>query len=429
MLEAQCAAELCATMKHIYHYVFIALCASAFVTNMAQAQELVNDEITMNPGYTDMVYYSFSEAGVTGTAVQAEWDLAFAAAEMGTAIRINGGAGAELFLYGAGDDWDTADTTDWVAGETLRNESSSWDMGAFNQGGDNMFDLGWGVYDVVTHVVSGDKVFLYYAPDGSVKKVQIQNLDLGIYTFKFADLDGQNLVEMSIDKADYAGRNMIYLNLATAETLDLEPDNWDVMFFRYMENVGGGMFYSVVGGLVNRGVEVEEVSDLLDPITEGTYDLEALAAETNTIGSDWKTYVPGVGYELAGDRAFFIQDLDGSIWRLVFTEFDGSATGVIGFTYVMEFDGTSGVKGLQGQTQRLAMWPNPARSNQYFTLEAAAPVIGLNLVDASGREVAVDCSGLGSSIVAVQTSGLRSGLYVVKAQTSLGSSRSTLIIE
>lgn len=54
-------------MKHIYHCVFIALCASAFVTNMAQAQALVNDEITMNPGYADMVYYSFSEAGVTGT--------------------------------------------------------------------------------------------------------------------------------------------------------------------------------------------------------------------------------------------------------------------------------------------------------------------------------------------------------------------------
>lgn len=424
-------------MKHVFTFttfttstdslqqmlIAIALCAGSF---SMQAQELLSDQISLEPGYTDMVFYSFSE-GQTGTAEQAAWDLAFDITEMGTGIRINGGVGAELFLYGTSEQWDVVDTTGWAQTETLRNESSSWDMGAFNQGGDGMFDLGWGVYDVVTHVVAGDKIYLYYAPDGSVKKVQIQNLDLGIYSFRFADLEGTNLVEMTLDKADYPGRNMVYLNLATAELLDLEPMDWDVMFFRYMENIGNEVFYSVVGGLVNRGVEVQELSGLLYPMTDETFGTDLFSSLTNEIGSDWKSYTPGVGYVLASDRAYFMMDTDGFIWRLVFTEYGGTATGTIGFNYVLE-NGVDGVNDPVNQVD-FVLYPNPALRNQDFTLTANAPVQAVRVLDAAGRWVEVERSELGSNSVVVSTAGMACGFHIVEVQTENGLERSTLIVE
>jgi hypothetical protein len=408
--------------KHFAAFIALFTC---FFT--AQAQDLLNDQVSLEPGYSNMVFYSFSE-GLTGTAEQAAWDLAFDVAPMGTGIRINGGLGAELFFYGTGEDWDTADTTDWVQSETLRNESSSWDMGAFNQGGDGMFDLGWGVYDLVTHVVSGDKVYLYYAPDGGVKKVQIQSLDLEIYSFKFADLDGENLVEMTIDKADYVGRNMVYLNLVTTEVLDLEPLNWDVMFFRYMENVGGGMFYSVVGGLVNRGVEVQELSELLDPTVDGTYDLEAFSDLTNEIGSDWKSYTPGVGYSLVADRAYFVKNAGGSVWRLVFSAFEGSTTGVIGFDYALAYDASVAVE-TSTLLHEFSIYPNPVRSNQNFTVTSTAPVQSVRFMDSAGRLIWSAGFDFSVQSLIVPGTGLRGGVHIVEIQTDLGVQRVPLIVD
>lgn len=402
------------------------LCVGGF---SIQAQDLLNDEVSLAPGYTDMVFYSFSE-GQTGTAEQASWDLAFDMTPMGTGIRINGGVGAELYQYGIDAQWDMVDTTGgWAPTETLRNETSSWDMGAFNQGGDGMFDLGWGVYDVVTHVVTGDKIYLYYAPDGSVKKVHIQNLDSGVYSFRFADLNGEMNFEVTIDKADYPGRNMVYFNFNTAQVLDLEPMNWDVMFFRYMENIGNEVFYSVVGGLVNRGIIVQEVTGLLDPMTEGTPDPEmsTFSSDINEIGSDWKNYTPGVGYELASDRAYFIMEANNDIWRLVFTEFSGASMGTIGFNYGLE-NGLDGVNGPVSQVD-FVVYPNPALRNQFITLTANTPVQAVRLMDAAGRWIELKGSEMGSNTVVISTASMACGFHIVEVQTESGLERSTLIIE
>ena len=61
-------------MKHVFkftpslHQILIAfvLCVGGF---SIQAQDLLSDEVSLAPGYTDMVFYSFLE-GQTGTAEQ-----------------------------------------------------------------------------------------------------------------------------------------------------------------------------------------------------------------------------------------------------------------------------------------------------------------------------------------------------------------------
>jgi hypothetical protein len=202
--------------------------------------------------------------------------------------------------------------------------------------------------------------------------------------------------------------------------------NWDVMFFRYMENIGNDVFYSVVGGLVNRGIEVQEITGLLDPMTEGTPVNSAFSSVINEIGSDWKSYTQGVGYELASDRAYFIM-ADNDIWRLVFTEFSGASMGTIGFNYGLE-NGLDGVNDPVNQVD-FVLYPNPALRNQDFTLTANAPVQAVRLMDATGRWIEVKRSEMGSNTVVISTASMACGFHIVEVQTESGLERSTLIIE
>jgi len=139
------------------------------------AQDITYDEFSMNPGYENMVFYSM-DSGVVGEEIMASWDLAFDVRSMGSSVRINGGQGTVLYNAGDLDEWENIDDTfiDMTAKlSQLRNDNSSWSSGAFSQGGDGMFDLGWGVYDIVTHIITSDKTFVIALPDGTWKKIAI----------------------------------------------------------------------------------------------------------------------------------------------------------------------------------------------------------------------------------------------------------------
>src|SRR5690606_25045768 len=49
-------------------------------------------------------------------------------------------------------------------GDQLLNADTSWGNGAFtNNGGSNPFDFGWGTYDMTTHNLNGDSLYLVKA--------------------------------------------------------------------------------------------------------------------------------------------------------------------------------------------------------------------------------------------------------------------------
>ena len=188
----------------------ILLMAALYTGLHASAQETVS----MGSGYSNENYYSLS-SGDEISVVRDNWDIAFASDGLGSSsstIRINGSIGTELYLFSNDTaDWGSLDTTGFQWSQLINSETD-WSTGAFqNQTPASGFDLGWGTYNSITHIVSGDRIFLLKLANGAYKKLIIDQLTGGEFTFHYADLDGSNLVETSVSKSNYAGKNFGYL--------------------------------------------------------------------------------------------------------------------------------------------------------------------------------------------------------------------------
>ena len=302
LVGAASAPSLCATMKRT-----VALLAAG-LPFLALAQSPIT--VTTGPGYSQQTWYQLSTDAVTGAPL-AEWDLAF---------EINGGFTASILantqkglaVYQAPyavAEWDVADTNglavSWTA---LHNSDTDWSTGALNRDANlDLFNLGWGIYDMVTHVVGGDSIYVVHLSSGAWKKLRIDALTGGTYHFTYADLDGTNEQMHALDKNDYMGKNFAYWSLEADAAIDREPASadWDLLFGKYMTDIG--VWYGVTGALNNKGVRVVEVTGT--PSTEAQMDWNGFHDDINTIGYDWKTFNNGTfQYEIADSLTYFVQD-------------------------------------------------------------------------------------------------------------------------
>lgn len=326
-------------IKQLISFVIL---SGVILVKSGSAQSIIYDEVTMSPGNTDMVFYAL-ENGVVSSVVQSSWDLAFAVTPMGSTIRINGGSGCELMLYGGLETWDSVDTSMIETLPKLYNDQSDWGVGAYSQGGDGIFNIGWGLYNIVTHIVTGDKVFILKLSDGTLKKTKIVSLEAGEFKYVYANIDGSDSQELSVVQSDYTDKNFVYFNFESEMLMDLEPVNtsWDMVFLKYIADVGGGFYYPVTGCLANNNVSVQKVEGLFDPFYESDFSSELMSDLADAIGYDWKDYDMGLGaYNVADDRCYFLSDENGMTWRIVFTAFEGSATGIIELGKILEEDAT-----------------------------------------------------------------------------------------
>ena len=389
---------------------------SVLACSSSKAQEITEDSFTMEAGYSNMVYYSL-ESGVVAQSPLDDWHVAVDVRPMGSSARINCGTGMLLHPYGPLEDWLNVDFENWQATAPLRNDQSDWANGAFNQDGDGVFDLGWGVYDVITHEVQSDKMYLIELPDGSWKQFALVSLVSGTYDLKMANLDGTEETFVSVSKSDFEGKLFAYCNLTNGQVLDLEPSApWDFQFLSYLEDIGGGTYYSVVGALAHPNVMVQQVEDLDDPYTDGSFDLETFSLATNEVGYDWKSYVPGAGYALESNRCYFVSAHNGEVWRMVMTEFEGSSTGNISIGKKVAT--TSFIENISW-TESPQVFPNPIQSEQ-ATLQAARGFENavFHVHSASG---AIVRSFIPTGFpYTMNTQGLTPGFYIIESVNPLG---------
>ena len=402
------------------------LIISAFLSLSTQAQEIIFDQFTMGAGYENMIYYNVAD-GVVGEATMASWDLSFDVRPMGSSVRINCGMGHLLYFYGELDQWETASIEGWELPEPLRNDQTNWSNGAFNQGSDptDDFDLGWGIYDFVTHIVSSDKMYVLLLPSGVYKKIAILSLNSGVYTFKYANMDGTDEHEVQITKNDFSGKLHAFYNIENNEILDLEPtSDWDFLATRYVDDLGGEFYYGVTGILTRDDVASYQVDNLLDPFTDGEYNSELLSDSLNGIGHDWKTFTMGSGFSLDEDRCYFVYDNAGVAWRIVFTLFDGSATGNVelGKVFVQPSD-------IDVITESLSfnLYPNPISNNSHITISDAKAGSLMRIVNATGSLVYEDV--LNSSKELIEVSHLEPGIYLVECTNGTQSFVEKLVIQ
>tara|TARA_B100000767_G_scaffold50284_1_gene45417 strand:- start:1278 stop:2504 length:1227 start_codon:yes stop_codon:yes gene_type:complete len=342
----------------------------------------VSDNVSLEPGYANQSFYSFENGEIASVPAQ-DWDLAFSCGSGSSAIRINDGYGVKAYKYPNGDisNWSEIDSTGLSTWIPDYNSELTWATGAFDQTADG-FDVGWGDYNVITHIVTGTDVFIIQTLDMSWKKVAVESLISGDYIFKYADLDGSNESTHTLSKSDYTGKNFGYFSLATETEIDREPDSdsWDITFTKYIGELSPGVNYGVTGALSNYGVSIAQ-ADGVD-VTTANYMDYSFEGEINVIGYDWKSF-NGMQFVLTPDLTYFVNDVNGNVYQITFTNFEGSSSGVIEFETTLLM--TSAITNLD-KSSAIKVFPNPTQGTlqlEFNSVNTANTL--LTITDLAGR--------------------------------------------
>ena len=404
------------------------LLAALCLIILGNAQTTVT--VSTNAGNSVQTYYSLQN-GDQGTVALADWDLAFEITGFTASIRANTQKGMQVYKapYTVAQ-WAALDTTGMANGWAMVHDSdTSWSHGALNDGlTANEFDLGWGVYNQVTHIVTGDSLFVVKLANGDWKKLRIDGLATSTYMFTWADLDGSNELSGSLNKAQYMGKNFAYYSLENNAPLDPEPltADWDLLFTKYIAYVPTA--YPVAGVLQNKNVSALQVDGIDPSLAQWTND--PFDAHINVIGSDWKTFnMQTFMYEYAQDRTYFVKDKAGNIWKLVFIAYGGSANGDMTFT--QEMMSATGVDEITPSASVMA-YPNPVtQGTATMVLDAPNEMVLLSIVDVAGHIVQQErfVAGGGLQERRVDVQGLSSGIYVLRMEGDRFSASTRLLID
>lgn len=392
--------------------------------------------VVMKPSYSDQVYVSLSNGVVKNTPL-ADWDLGFEIKNISSSILVNEGKGAELYYVPNSSESTFAETLkpeDLSTWERIINSTTDWSMGAFNRGFDyNTGNFGWGEYNMGSHTIVGNSVFVVKFLDNSMKKMFITNLAAGKYMFKYANLDGTEEVSGEVNKADFSGRNFGYYSFAAKKSVDIEPASttWDIVFGKYADytkDMSGNTVPYVVAGI--RSNFQTYVAKIANGANQSSAPEEtAYSAEINTIGYTWKTFA-GTAWTIDKTTAYFVKTQENKIFKLVFQDFGGSATGST--TYSQDEILTSSIYDNAGNiTGAFSLYPNIVTSSESVSIvlgnesaEMVKVTVQNTLGDILYTQVLENANGL-QTLNIPQLSG---GMYLVTVGNENFSSTQKLLI-
>lgn len=413
------------------------------------AQSWVTDSVEMGAGYSHDVYYQLT-TGSDNRVVADNWDIAFQMTTFGepmfnATIRANH-IKRDVQVYSLHKEASTsfgtltaADTMVTLSNQLVNNDTS-WGTGAFtNNRGSNQFDYGWGMYNMTSHNLEGDSLYLVKA-NGVFYQLWIKEYvsinNIG-YTFRYAKWDGSGDKTDTIKRvAPYDNRMFAYYDLSSGTVIDREParKDWDILFRQYQKNGQPGgqnpnKLQAYTGVLSNLRVEVAEITGVSpNSINTGNYTTHtsSLSLETNTIGDDWKVFnMTGnpPGYELDTNTSFIIKPDTAynttAYYHLRFTRFDGGSGGATGkvvfdkrVLYALSVDDAQG-----NTAAAYSIYPNPATYTVNIMLDAqqAQANTNMTLTDITGKVVINTTTSLkkGVNAYSFDVSALPPGTYIV----------------
>ncbi|MEO5583840.1 MAG: T9SS type A sorting domain-containing protein [Flavobacteriales bacterium] len=407
------------------------LLSAALLTAAGQAQTPVT--VSTHAGNADQVWYSLQN-GEVGRAPLSEWDLAFEMTGFSSSIRVNTAKGLVVYETPVAiADWDGLDSADVANWTRVDNSDSSWSVSALNHGNNladpDGFNVGWGDYNIATHVIVGSKIYAISFPDATWKKLRINYLANGIYSFTYSNLDGNDLYDEELVKTDFTGKNFGYWSFTTNSTLDREPPtlNWDLLFTKYTGFVPTP--YGVSGVLQNKNVKALQVNAV--PNADADWNSAPFSANMNILGSDWKRYDFDLNqYSVVTDTTYFVKDIPGNIWKIVFTGYGGGATGDMSFN--QELVSSVGIGEIAHHQGTLITYPNPVTNGQArMIVDVPAREGMLRIFNTTGQQMAQQqWSGLsGLTTRTLDVSGLAKGVYMLRFDAANSTSTGKLVIE
>jgi hypothetical protein len=333
-------------------------------------------------------------------------------------IRANLPSGVEVYTWPLGDtaDWATLDTTG-MTWTPLYNSIETFDEGAFTYNSTGHPDYGWGRYNDVTHIITGDSLYIVKTLAGDYKKMQIveRNPISNNYTFRVAGLDGSEDTTVVLNTADYKAKTFIYYSLDNMELLDREPakESWDLLFTRYFDYT---IPYNVSGVLTNElHIEAQEVKEEdLDQATYTTFEDTAFSSSISIIGSDWKSFnMNTFSYDVDTTVVYFVKkytENDSVYYKLYFTAFDYTEG-----KYVFVQEELTAVSNRAPEASAmLNLYPNPASDQLHLVYDYQGDM-EVNIFDVTGRNVLSTLRhASGFSTLVLDISPLENGLFFLK---------------
>ena len=385
--------------------------ATLLLFNFSFAQ---NNSVYLQQSYSNQSFYHLVY-GETANVDNNSWDLAFSTGTFNSSIRTNDGKAVELYTYYL------TDTSGWSTINNLSinslpspqfNSDTGWSVGAFDVYSSAFPDYGWGIYNMLTHNVVGDSLHIIKTTDGIWKKLWIEKLDAGVYFFKHANLDGTNLITQQVNTNNYSNKKFVYYDIDSDQTLDREPadDQWHFTFTKYITPVMNQP-YSVTGVLCNEGIQVAKALQISSPSSYTNFVNHNFEYEINEIGYDWKTFDMGsFSYIIDNSRCYFIKDFDNNIFRIYFTEFEGSSTGKISFN-VTQMNSSVSINDKSKST--INVYPNPASDNVNIVTNTLDLNSQINIYDISGKLIFSQKIKDNFSVINLPVDTYKSGVYTI----------------
>lgn len=390
---------------------------TAIITGI-NAQSQTIDSVVLGPGYANESYYNF-ENGEVVNVNNANWDLAFDLSPFGATIRMNRRTDLLFIHPGTSADWATLDTTGHLGWDQYIDGYTSWSEGALNAPANisDPADLGWGMYNSITHITDGSKLFVIKLDDDSYRKLFVEQLASGAYTFKYANIDGSNEVSETITKSTYSGKNFIYYSLLNEAVVDREPlsTEWDIVFTNYVLELAPGYFSGVTGALSNSTFQTMSVAESNDvPVNDANMNANIYDGAINTIGYDWKYFDMGTfSYVILDSLCYFVKDENDEVWKLVFTGFGGGANGKIYFTKEQVAFASLNETNQNG----VSVFPVPA-SNQITVSTIAYNAETIIIHNAAGQIVYSQNCANENSTTTFSVENFENGIYLLQLITS-----------
>ena len=212
----------------------------------------------------------------------------------------------------------------------LYNSMVTWEDGAFNMNQTGHPDYGWGVYNSITHGLTGDSIYLITLQDGAMKQILIEekNSAANTYTFRFADISGENEVVAEALCKDYSDRLFLYYSLSNMNFVDRDPANadWDMVLTKYTDTV---INYPVTGFLLNENssVSVFHAPNADAALNSTLADTSVFNSDIAVIGNSWNKVV-GFSIVPLDTMVYFVKTAANEIYKMRTTFFEsGSSMG------------------------------------------------------------------------------------------------------
>lgn len=409
----------------------LSLLALTFIAfSLSSQAQLISDSVATNMLYADQVFYSLSTGNKT-TVSNTQWDLQFVTNLYSVAVRINSGNGVKLYLPTNSDTANFTSTNIDTTGATqLRDGYDKWENSAFTSIATGHPNYGWGEY-IGSGNLKGNKVFILQLSDGSFQKVWIKShSSSGVYDIDFADLNGANLQSISINKAQYLSKTHVYYDVETNTILDLEPlsTDWDLVFRKYEDDLGGGVYYSVNGVLGNQDIGMYEARAVNTDLAKQDWASYSFDSTINIIGHDWKTYTSA--WDIEADLSYFVKDNNGDVYQIVFTGFTSGYSGDGESKFTKEL--MTNTASVQDVSKEIIfnLYPNPSNGLFYVnTFQLESSVYEINIMDLSGKMVHQSLVNAAQANKKIDLTHLNKGVYIMTISNGIVVASERLIIE